>query len=331
MRKIGLLLNNIGTPESFSVSDVKEYLTEFLMDPDVISLKRPWRDILVRGLIVPFRSKNSAKKYQKIWMPEGSPLMVWSKRFAESVQKELGDQFVVKIGMAFGQPSLKTAIQELEAAGVEKTIFVPLFPQWAEATTGSAIKAIKALEAKKVSPVREFYSQDFFVHSQAEVIDRFLAKNKVDHVLFSYHSLPESQVQKKPGCLVSGDCCLKAGACEKPCYRAQCLRTSELLAQRLKFPTRFYSTSFQSRLGPSKWIGPATLDRVTELCAAGVKRLAVACPSFVADCLETNEEIGLELRQHFLKAGGEEFHLVPCLNDEPMWVQKFSKHIASMA
>lgn len=331
MKKVGLLLNNIGTPESFSVEDVKRYLTQFLMDPGVISVRRPWRDLLVRALIVPFRSKNSAKKYEKIWLKEGSPLMVWSKRFADGVQRELGPDFVVRLGMAYGTPSLQQGLNDLTAAGVEKTIFVPMFPQWAEATTGSAIRAVKALEPRNLSPIREFYAQDFFIHSQAEVIDRFLAKHKADHVLFSYHSLPESQIQKKTGCLTAGDCCLKNGACEKPCYRAQCLRTSELLAQRLKLPSKFYSTSFQSRLGPSRWIGPSTVDRVQQLSQSGVKHLAVACPSFVADCLETAEEIGLELRQQFLAAGGMDFHLIPCLNDDAMWVQKFSKYISSLA
>lgn len=334
MKKVGILLNNIGTPNSFSPKDVKPYLREFLMDPDVISLPRPLRDFLVKGLIVPFRAQNSAAKYKKIWMAEGSPLKVYSDRFAEKLQRDLGERFVVRFGMSYGSPSIPQALQEMREAGVQRFHFIPLFPQWSEATMESAFRRIKK-ETKgqhfEMHFIREFYARDFFLNPQIQLIQDFLKTHPVDHVIFSYHSLPESQVKKQKGCLASHDCCYRVEASEKPCYRAQCIKTSKLLAEGLSLPKDQWTTAFQSRLGPAKWIGPSTLEITKELAGRGVKRLAVACPSFVADCLETLEEIGLELRKEFITAGGEEFHLIPCLNDEDQWVQSFADELRGIS
>lgn len=331
MKRVGILLNNIGTPDSFEARDVAVYLREFLMDPDVISLRRPFRDLLVKGLIVPFRARKSAAKYKKIWLREGSPLKVYSEAFARSLQVLLGNNFYVRLAMSYGSPSVKEALADLRAHGIERFYFVPLFPQWSEATTeGSCRRILQEVKGQRheMNVIREFYCKDFFLAPQSELIREFLAQNPVDHLLFSYHSLPEAQIRKQPGCLTSHDCCYRIEACDKPCYRAQCIRTSKLIAERLSLPREFYTSSFQSRLGPSAWIGPSSIETVQDLAARGVKRMAVVCPSFVADCLETLEEIGIELRQRFLQQGGEEFHLIPCLNDQPQWVKSFAQQIS---
>lgn len=331
MKRVGILLNNIGTPDSFETRDVAVYLREFLMDPDVISLRRPFRDLLVKGLIVPFRARKSAAKYKKIWLQEGSPLKVYSEAFARSLQILLGDNFYVRLAMSYGSPSVADAIADLRAQGIERFYFVPLFPQWSEATTeGACRRILREVKGQRheMNVIREFYSKDFFLAPQSELIREFLAQNPADHLLFSYHSLPEAQIRKQPGCLTSHDCCYRIEACDKPCYRAQCIRTSKLIAERLSLPREFYTSSFQSRLGPSAWIGPSSIETVQDLAARGVKRLAVVCPSFVADCLETLEEIGIELRQSFLQQGGQEFHLIPCLNDQPQWVKSFASQFS---
>lgn len=329
MRKIGLLLNNIGTPMSFRPRDVARYLREFLMDPDVISLPRPFRDLLVKGIIVPLRARRSAEKYRKIWLSEGSPLLVHSQKFAEGLQTILGESYLVRLGMSYGAPSISQTLEEFALYGVDQILFVPLFPQWSQATVESARRQMQRLNHGRFQVVYfpPFYREDFFIRSQAEIISEFLARHPVDRLLFSYHSLPESQIREQGGCLLTADCCERPRAEQKPCYRAQCFATSTALALQLNLPGRMWSTSFQSRLGPAKWIGPATSEEIIRLAERGVQRLAVTCPSFVTDCLETLEEIGMEMRDLFLSRGGKEFHLIPCLNSDERWITRFAQEV----
>lgn len=342
MRHVGVLLNNIGTPEDASDQAVAKYLREFLMDEDVVAIPRPFRDVLVKGLIVPFRAPKSAAKYRKIWMPEGSPLWVYSQRLQLVLQKLLDEQadhsvkYSVAFGMNFGAHKLEAGIAALIQQGVSEIMFVPLFPQFAEATTGSAERAFQRLLKKldinlKWKALPPFYRQSSFLGAVTSIIRTRFAAKPFDHLLFSYHSLPESQIRKQRGCLEAVSCCDEVGACDKPCYRAQCLATTRLILSSLQWEGGKATTAFQSRLGPVKWIGPMTSDVVVKLAKdRGVSRLAVVCPSFVTDCLETLEEVGLEVRDQFLAAGGKEFQLIPCLNDEPEWGSALAKLVTQL-
>lgn len=329
MGKTGLILNNIGTPRSASAKDVAIYLNEFLMDPDVIGLPYLLRAFLVKGLIVPLRSKSSAKKYQAIWSERGSPLLYLTEELQKELQVRLGETYSVQIGMRYGQPSLSKAMERLQKEGVKEVIFAPLFPQYSEATTASATKYFEHLNRNygfKTKILKPFYKEEFFLQPSLTLINHKIRTSNPEHFLFSYHGLPESLVKKTPGCLQE-NCCAAAGACEKNCYKAQCHRTSELLAKRLGLSTDRWSTSFQSRLGPSKWIGPSTLDETDRLIAAGKTSVCVVAPSFVTDCLETSEELGIELNQHFKNKTGKDLDLVPCLNGTADWAAAFADNI----
>lgn len=326
--KTGLILNNIGTPKSADPRDVKVYLDEFLMDPDVIGLPYPLRWLLVKGLITPRRSHASAEKYRAIWMKEGSPLMVYSVGFAEKLQKILGKNWSVQLGMRYGEPSIRQALEKLRSERVDRVVLAPLFPQYAEATSGSAVKEAKKLLKEmnweipfEVLP--PFYHREGFLKSQADLMRD--EAHHADHVLFSFHGLPESQVRQNPGCLETVNCCDRPQACAMNCYRAQCLKTARDLAQELGLSREKWSLSFQSRLGPAKWIGPSTEDELRALAKKGVQSLAVVCPAFVADCLETLEELGIVGKNEFLNAGGIQYRLIPCVNDSDAWVQAFAK------
>jgi ferrochelatase len=321
-----LILNNIGTPEGFDTEAVRDYLNEFLMDPDIISLPKPLRWLLVKKLIVPRRGSQSAAKYRKVWMPEGSPLMVWSRRFARSLASELGAEWRVELGMRYGHPGTREVLEELRGDGVTEVYFAPMYPQWAKATTESGVSELRRslksmgwdVPARVLKP---FFHEAGFVEAIAGTIKPRLKPG--DHLLFSYHGLPESQVNETPGCLREPSCCERALEPGFRCYRAHCLRNSREIARELGWPEDSWSSAFQSRLGPAKWIGPSTDDVLRELAARG-KSVVVVCPSFVVDCLETLEEIGLEGRKEYLQAGGSSYELVPCLNDDASWVRAFA-------
>jgi len=325
MSKVGIILNNIGTPLSPETKDVSAYLKEFLMDPNVIGLPYPFRFLLVHGLIAPFRSRSSGAKYKSIWSQQGSPLLVHTENLRKKLQQELGPEFSVKIGMRYGKPSIEEAIKELESENIRKVIFAPLYPQYAEATTGSNTTHYKKLTRQQqfnTKFLESFYHRDFFLNPLSEVLKKHFPDNqKPQFVLFSYHGLPESQIKEVHGCLENPHCCQRKEACDLNCYKAQCHKTSEGLAKKLDLEHGTWATSFQSRLGPSKWIGPATTHEVQRLAKEGIKNLFVATPAFVTDCLETLEEINIELRQEFLSLGGETFTLAPCLNDHETWVK----------
>lgn len=334
MQKIGVIINNIGTPDSPSSKDVGKYLGEFLMDPDVISIPYIFRLLLVKGLIVPLRKKTSAHKYQIIWTSLGSPLMFHSQNFASRLQEQLGPNYEVKIGMRYGTPNITAALEEFRRMGIQKVILAPMFPQYADATTGSANKKMifevsrfKQLYSWDFSfvTVPPFFARDFFISSKSGLIKKALSAANFDHIVFSYHGLPESQL-KKNGCLVNSACCFSDQSCQNNCYKAQCHESSKKLALSLGLADEQWTTSFQSRLGPTKWIGPATSDVCANLARKAAK-VAVVCPAFVSDCLETLEEIQVELRDQFISNGGKEFVFIPCLNDDPNWVSGFANFI----
>ncbi len=330
MEKIGVLLTNIGTPISPEPEDVGRYLSEFLMDPYVIDI--PWllRWILVKILIVPKRKYASSEAYKKIWMHEGSPLLVLSQRLAANLIGLLGAQYSVKIGMRYSEPSIQKVLTEFQEERISRLLVVPMYPQFADSSSTSSIEKVKSHKMSvEVNVLEAFYDQVGFIDSYAEVIRESLGGKQVDHYLFSYHGLPERQIRRLHAdyCFKTKDCCETISAKNKSCYRAQCVQTTRLLAQALGLKQDQFSFSFQSRLGRTKWIDPYTDLVLPQLARRGVKSLAVVCPSFVADCLETIEEIGIRGRNDFIKSGGRELHLVPCLNDHLKWSQSLAEMI----
>ncbi len=321
LMKYGLLLINLGTPDSPDSKAVRHYLREFLADRRVIDLPAPLRYLLLYGVILPFRPRKSAHAYQAIWTEEGSPLLVHSQDLLKKLQARLSTHCKVALGMRYGNPSIDKALAELQAC--EHICVLPLYPQYSSAATGSSIAHVMQLLAQQsilpsLSIVRDFHQHPGFIQAQAELIAPHLATH--DYILFSYHGVPEKHLLKnhcKDVCISS---CSPASLDNQSCYRAQCLRTSASLAKHLGLTDTQYSTSFQSRLGRTPWIQPYTDKILQELVAQGVKNLAVACPSFVADCLETLEEIGMRARKQWLDLGGVQLTLVPCINDSERWV-----------
>lgn len=324
-----VILANVGTPQSTNPEDVGIYLRQFLMDENILPLPRPFRDILVKGIIVPRRKFASAEKYKKIWTDQGSPLMVETLSLQARLQEKLGNTWQVLIGMQVGKPSIEEAVQKAMAVS-DEVIFVPLYPQFATATTGGAIKMIqKALpKSAKLKVLDPFFNQSWFLKAQAQQIRESLKPQ--DHLLLSYHGLPVSQLKShRAQCYREEMCCEAESACAQNCYKAQCLKTSELLKRELNLAN--LTVGFQSRLGRAKWIEPSTDSQVDELLKNGVRHLKVACPSFVADCLETLEEIGMELRHQFLSGGGETFELIPCVNSHETFVHGLAGAVHSMS
>ncbi len=326
---VGVLLLQLGTPDSASTRDVRRYLSEFLSDPRVMDVPTPVRWLLLNAVILPFRPRKSAEAYQKIWTDDGSPLLVHTEALATAVQDELGDGYIVEFGMRYGSPSIADALDRLTARDVTDIRVLPLFPQYASSAGGSATERTMNLLADRlnvpaVSFLPEFYDEPGYVSAVAEVAAPHLAAFRPDHILFSYHGLPERQVKKADPtgihCLAADGCCDAIGPLNRHCYRAQCFATTRLVAAALELSPDAYSTAFQSRLAGTPWITPQT-DRVLQgLHDAGIRRLAVFTNSFVADCLETLEEIGIRLRNQWQELGGDELLLIPCVNESPTWV-----------
>lgn len=324
--KRGLILNNIGTPEAPRKKEVKAYLDEFLMDKNVIGAPWPIRYLFVKGLITPRRSEKSAEKYAQVWMSEGSPLMVHTRNFAREVERKLGPEWSVKIGMRYGKPSIRQALEELRKVGVEELYFAPMYPQNAQSSTTSSVEELMGnLEDMNwglpLQILKPFHADDGFLNAKAQLLKPLVKGN--EHVLFSFHGLPESHIKKTPGCVRPG-CCERPQACALGCYKAQSLKTAKDLAAKLGLSADRWSVSFQSRLGPTKWIQPSTDDTLKAL-AHDKKNVLVVCPSFVADCLETLEEIGIGAKRDYATNGGGEFRLAPCLNDNSEWAEAFTK------
>ena len=326
----GLLLVNLGTPDAPRTPEVRRYLREFLGDPYVLTMPAVARWLLLNLIILPRRPKQSAEAYASIWTEEGSPLLVNSVALAKGVQAELGDDHPVELGMRYGSPSLADALARLHARGAERLTVIPLYPQFANATTTTTIERVKELlggrwRTDDVRFVEWFHGDPGFLEASEEVIRPVIDEASPDHVLFSYHGLPESQIRDADPsgthCLASADCCAVLGDVNRRCYRAQCLATSRDLARRLDLEDARWSSAFQSRLGRTPWIRPYTDERLAELARDGVRNLVVVEPSFTADCLETLEELGIRGRETFLAAGGETFTLAPCVNAHPRWVR----------
>ena len=288
--KRGFLLMNTGSPDAPTEEAVRTYLKKFLMDPFVIDLPRPLRYVIVHWAILPKRPATSAKAYQSIWTENGSPLVHHCTQLA----KELN----IELGMAYGKPSFKTAVENLLSKGVDEICLLPLFPQYANATTGSCVSGVKKVihgRAKlRIAP--PFYNDPAYTQPLADTL-----KKTDEHILFSYHGLPLRQLKKQPA----------------PDYRIQCMETTKAIADAAGLSKDRYSTSFQSRLGRAKWIKPYTEETLQQLPTLGKTKLAVICPSFFCDCLETLEEIEIKGRKIFVDAGGESFRMIPCLNDSP--------------
>jgi len=325
----GALLINLGTPDAARPREVRRYLREFLRDPRVIDLPRLQRTLLVEGVILPTRPRRTAAAYAKIWSEAGSPLLVHGQALRAALEARLGAGWAVALGMRYGNPSLGDALRRLEERGVREVIALPLFPQYSTAATASALAALFAEPAaarlRQILTVGPFYGDRGFIRAWRDVAAPALAVFRPDHVLFSYHGLPERQIRAadRSGahCLASPDCCARPSPAHLHCYRAQCFATTAALVAALGLDAPRSSTSFQSRLGRTPWIRPYTDLVLPELAAAGVRRLAIVCPSFVADCLETVEEIGIRAREQWRALGGEELLLVECLNAHPTWVE----------
>jgi ferrochelatase len=324
----GLLLVNLGTPDAPRTAPVRRYLREFLSDPRVIDLPAPARWALVNLVIAPFRSARSAEAYRKVWTEAGSPLLVHGLALRDAVRSRLPGT-PVELAMRYGRPGIPAALDALRAAGAGRIVVLPLFPQHSSAAWGSAVARVleTAATVQNVPPVAvvpPYYDHPAFVEAQAAVARPVLDAFRPDFVLFSFHGLPERQVLRgdpsRRHCLRDdGDCCDAIVAANRDCYRAQCFATARALSRALGLAADASETAFQSRLGRTPWIRPYTDERVVALARQGVRRLAVLVPSFVADCLETLEEIGIRARESFVAVGGEDLLAVPCVNAHPLW------------
>jgi protoporphyrin/coproporphyrin ferrochelatase len=334
--KTGVLLINLGTPDSPSVKDVRIYLSQFLNDPFVIDINPAWRFFLVNFIIVPFRAPRSAELYRKIWTKEGSPLLIHTKNLTQKLQKSLGENFIVEFGMRYRHPSIENAFKKLKKAGVNKIIPVPLYPQYADSSTGSTIaelmRVIKKENFTSVKIIEHFYQDENFLDAWAEIAGKYMRENETDFFIFSYHGVPERQITKiyPDHCRINSTCCASISEKNHLCYRAACLETTRQLVKRLNIPEGKYVTSFQSRLN-DKWLKPFSDKVVEEKARQGIKKMLVLSPAFVADCLETIYEIGVEYNEIFQHNGGEKLRLVESLNDNDLWVEALKKIILKNA
>jgi ferrochelatase len=328
--RVGVLLLNLGSPDSPSTRDVRSYLREFLGDPRVLDMHPILRALLLHCVILPFRPRRSAAAYRKVWTAQGSPLLVESRSLRANVAARLGAGFHVALAMRYGSPSIRSALDELLAEAPQRLVVMPLFPQYAEASTGSCLARVHELldEAGGKRPaavhcIPAFYDEPGYIAGWTAVARDPIEEFAPDHVLFSYHGLPEAQIRHKDAsrahCLSQPSCCDEIGTVNRMCYRAHCFATSRALASALTLEPGSWSLAFQSRLGPIRWIRPYTDRLLPELAKRGKRRLAVLCPAFVADCLETLEEVGIRLRAQWGELGGDELLLIPCPNAHPTW------------
>ena len=324
----GVLLVNLGTPASTALPDVRAYLREFLTDPYVIDLPGPLRQIVVSAFILPFRPHRSAAAYQKIWDAAGpgtgSPLLFYTRQLGDAVRAELGDM-PCEVAMRYGRPGIADALNRLATSGVTDLLLICLYPQHADSTRKTTIEAVKAQlpEGINLDVVAPFFDDPHYLQAQADLIQQHL-QEPWDNLLLSFHGLPERHLVKTDPtgshCLQSSDCCEVASNAHPTCYRHQAFETSRQLAALLAIDPDRYTISFQSRLGRLPWLSPYTDETLINLAQRGVRKLVVACPAFIADNLETLEEIGIAGKERYLDAGGESLRLVPCLNNDPNWV-----------
>ncbi|HET6670065.1 MAG TPA: ferrochelatase [Pyrinomonadaceae bacterium] len=332
MKRTGVLLINLGTPDEPSPEAVGRFLREFLMDGFVLDIPAALRWPLVNVAIVPRRRKQSALLYQKIHSDDGAPLLFHTKRLANEVSAQLSAtdaQYLVKFGMRYGNPSIASVLAELCAADVDQILVLPLYPQYAESSFETAVVETKkrARElgcAHKLVFLPPFYADPHFINACAQRVTDHLSEYSPDHILFSFHGVPVRHIkrldQSQLHCVIKPNCCDEIAAVNQNCYRAQCFSSANAIREQVGLSEQFCTTSFQSRFGRTEWVGPATDEVLRNLARNGVRRVAVFCPSFVADCLETLEEIAIRGNETFLEAGGEELKLIPSLNTHPVWV-----------
>lgn len=320
-----VLLVNLGSPDSPSVPDVRRYLNEFLMDARVIDVAWPVRRFIV-GMILINRPKESAHAYQKVWLPEGSPLIVESRRAQQLLQQRV--DVPVELAMRYQKPSISEAVQKLAQRGTTDLLLIPLFPHYAMSSFETAVERVKecvtsSAPQMKLTVQPPFFDAPDFIDALAASTEEAL-KQEFDHLLFSFHGLPEKQIKKSDPtgchCLTVPNCCEVKSEAHAFCYRHQCFQTAKALAAKLGLPKEKWSLSFQSRLGRDPWLKPYTDFELELLPKSGVRKLLIICPAFVSDCLETIEEIGMRGRDSFMEAGGESYTMISCLNDHPKWI-----------
>ena len=336
--KTGILLVNLGSPDTYEPEDVKVYLREFLMDERVLDFAEPIRKMVVEGFILPKRPKESGEAYKSIWWEDGSPLIVITERVAEKLEKRLGKDVPLAIGMRYGNPSIETGIRDLlhQNPDLENVFLIPLYPQYAMATSETVTEKVKDVVLDKFPHLKmiikdAFYNDPLYVKALAESVRPYLDED-IDHLMFSYHGVPERHIKKRDitgsHCLQCDDCCNVASPAHTFCYRHHCFETTQNVVDYLGLSegNLSYSNSFQSKLGVDRWLLPATDAELKRLGSeAGKKRIAVACPAFVSDCIETLEEIGIRGKEDFVNAGGEDLLLIPCLNESDLWIDALEK------
>jgi len=330
MKKTGVLIVNLGTPASFQKNDVATYLREFLMDGRVIDIEYWKRWLLVNLIIVPFRSPKVAHEYKKLWMKDGSPLMVYGRELVKKLNLKFDKSVVVELAMRYRNPSISAGLEKLRQAQVDEIIIFPLFPQYASATTGSvAQKVMELVSTWNVIPniqfITSYHDEDQYIQNFADKVGTDIDRYAPDHILFSYHGIPERHLanMNETGLDLCARCegnTCKQGSKKRYCYRSACFETTRLIAEKLQLNSEKYTTSFQSRLGKDPWIKPYTDATIEKLAQSGSKKLLVVSPSFVADCLETTLEIGVQYRDLFLSSGGVDFHFTESLNADDAWV-----------
>ncbi len=332
-----MLLVNLGSPDSASVPDVRKYLREFLMDGRVLDVGWLTRFFIVHFAILPRRPRQSAHAYQTIWTSAGSPLIVTSRNVQAKLQSRVS--LPVELAMRYQNPSIESAIRRLVQAGVTDVFVIPLFPHYAMSSYESAVVRVKEVGAKLAPGMRlqiqaPYYEQADYITALVGSAEKYLQK-EYDHLLFSFHGVPERQIRKSDPtgchCLNSANCCQTPSPAHATCYRAQCLATMMAFVRKTGVRSNKFSFSFQSRLGRHPWLRPYTDLEFTRLASSGIKKLLVICPAFVADCLETLEEIEIRGRETFLNAGGTEFTFIPCLNEHPLWIEALQKMIEAFA
>lgn len=335
--KTGVLLVNLGTPDSPAVPDVRKYLREFLMDGRVIDIPLIPRALLVNGIIAPFRAPKSAKTYREVWTENGSPLKYYGEVAERELQKILGNDYVVKLAMRYQSPSIVDGLKQFQQLGLTDIIVIPFFPQYASATTGSVHdKVMEVVRGWQIIPeikfVSSFLDHPKFIEGFVQNARKYMDVYDYDHFVFSYHGLPERQIRKgdvtKDVCKL-GTCCDTLHSMNQYCYRAQCFETTRRLVRALEIPEGKYTTCFQSRLGKDPWIQPYTEDLVKELPKKGMKSVLAFSPAFVADCLETTIEVGEEYKELFEENGGEHWQLVESLNDSSIWIELLADLVKS--
>ena len=328
-----VLLVNLGSPNSPSVADVRRYLNEFLMDGRVIDVAWPIRRFVV-GTILIKRPRESAHAYEKVWTAEGSPLIVTSRRVQQALQKRVS--VPVELAMRYQNPSIESAIRALSAKGADDVLLIPLFPHYAMSSYETAVARVQDVAAKLAPQMRirvqpPYSAAPEYIAALTGSAAEYL-KQDYDHLLFSFHGVPERHIRKSDPtgchCLTVPNCCEVSSPAHATCYRAQCFQTASDFAKRANVPEGKWSVSFQSRLGKDPWLKPYTDYELPRLANIGKRRLLIICPSFVSDCLETIEEIGLRGQETFMQAGGRELTRIPCMNEHPLWIDALEGMIA---